>query len=85
MAGLQGLGLDTELMDRLKAEAQAGRLSADRASHGHSLIIDPWGLVVAQAGDQPTVLVADCPTEEIDRVRAEIPALSNRRLKSPDA
>jgi hypothetical protein len=34
MAGLQGLGLDTELMDRLKAEAQAGRLSADRASHG---------------------------------------------------
>jgi len=67
------------------APAQCGEHSADRASHGRSMIIDPWGLVVAQAGDQPTVLVADCPTTEIDRVRAEIPALSNRRLRSPEA
>lgn len=65
------------------APAQCGRHSEDRSSHGRSLIIDPWGLVIAQAGDAPTVLVADCPVEEIDRVRSAIPALENRRLPSP--
>ena len=62
------------------APAQCGWHSPDRASHGRSLIIDPWGLVVAQAGDQPTVLVADCPPSEIDRVRGAVPSLRNRRL-----
>ena len=64
------------------APAQCGHHSSDRSSHGRSLIIDPWGLVIAQAGDAPTVLVADCPTEEIARVRNAIPALSHRRLPS---
>jgi predicted amidohydrolase len=62
------------------APAQCGRHSADRASHGRSLVISPWGLVIAQAGDVPTVLVADCPETELDRVRRAIPALSHRRL-----
>ncbi len=64
------------------APAQCGQHSPDRSSHGRSLIIDPWGLVIAQAGDAPSVLVADCPMEEIDRVRKAIPALSHRRLPS---
>jgi len=67
------------------APAQCGRHSADRASHGRSLIIDPWGLVVAQAGDQPCVLVADCREEDVDRVRRSIPALTHRRLPSGTA
>ncbi len=62
------------------APAQCGQHGPDRSSHGRSLVIDPWGLVVAQAGDAPTVLVADCSLEEIDRVRGAIPALENRRL-----
>ena len=62
------------------APAQCGHHSADRSSHGRSMIIDPWGLVLAQGGDAPTVLVADCPTAEIDRVRKAIPALKHRRL-----
>ena len=62
------------------APAQCGQHGPERASHGRSLIIDPWGLVIAQAGDAPQVLVADCPDREIDRVRAAIPALENRRL-----
>jgi predicted amidohydrolase len=36
------------------APAQCGQHSPDRASHGRSMIIDPWGLVIAQAGDTPT-------------------------------
>lgn len=62
------------------APAQCGRHSADRASYGRSLVISPWGLVLAQAGDRPGVLLADCPTDEIDRIRTAIPALKNRRL-----
>jgi predicted amidohydrolase len=62
------------------APAQCGRHSADRASYGRSMIVDPWGLVLARGGDSPTVLVADCPPSEIDRVRRAIPVLTNRRL-----
>lgn len=62
------------------APAQCGQHGPDRASYGRSMIIDPWGLVVAQAGDQPEVIVADCREAEVDRVRAAIPSLRNRRL-----
>ena len=64
------------------APAQCGHHSADRASYGRSLIIDPWGLVIAQAGDEPAVLVADCREEDVERVRMSIPALAHRRLPS---
>ena len=62
------------------APAQCGRHAPDRASYGHSMIIDPWGRILAEARDEPTVLVADCDLEELSRVRAAIPALSNRQL-----
>jgi len=62
------------------APAQCGQHTPDRASHGRSLVIDPWGLMIAQAGDEPTVLVADCAEGRIDRVRQAIPALRHRRL-----
>ena len=62
------------------APAQCGHHSRDRASHGRSMIIDPWGLVRAQAGDDPCVLVAECREEAVDRVRGAIPALAHRRL-----
>jgi predicted amidohydrolase len=62
------------------APAQCGQHSADRASYGRSMIVDPWGLVIAQAGDEPCVLVAECRDAEIDRVRTAIPALAHRRL-----
>jgi predicted amidohydrolase len=64
------------------APAQCGHHSADRSSYGRSLIIDPWGLVIAQAGDDPCVLVADCSNRTVDKVRTAIPALAHRRLPS---
>lgn len=63
------------------APAQCGHHAPDRASHGRSLVIDPWGIVLAQAGDAPTVLVADCPEERIDQVRRSVPALGHRSLR----
>ena len=63
------------------APAQCGHHAPDRASHGRSLVIDPWGLVIAQAGDEPTVLVAECREDRIDRVREAVPALRHRSLR----
>ncbi len=62
------------------APAQCGRHSETRASHGRSLIIDPWGLVLAQGGDRPCVVLADCDFSELARIRASLPALAHRRL-----
>jgi predicted amidohydrolase len=62
------------------APAQCGRHSETRASHGRSLIVDPWGLVLAQGGDQPCVVMADCDLGELARIRASLPALEHRRL-----
>jgi predicted amidohydrolase len=62
------------------APAQCGRHSPERASHGRSLIVDPWGVVLAQAGDRPAVITADCDFEELAGVRRRLPALAHRRL-----
>jgi len=62
------------------APAQCGRHSESRASHGRSLIVDPWGLVLAQGGDRPGVVVADCDFAELARIRASLPALEHRRI-----
>jgi predicted amidohydrolase len=62
------------------APAQCGRHSETRASHGRSLVVDPWGVVLAQAGDRPCVVLAECDLGELARVRASLPALEHRRL-----
>ena len=62
------------------APAQCGVHSPERASHGRSLIVDPWGLVLAHAPDRPCAVVADCDLADQDRVRARLPALRHRRL-----
>jgi predicted amidohydrolase len=62
------------------APAQWGRHAPDRASHGRSLIVDPWGLVLAVAPDRPCVIRADCDLAHQDRLRAALPSLKHRRL-----
>jgi len=65
------------------APAQCGRHGPDRASYGRSMVVDPWGLVLARAPDRPGVIVADCAMEDLERIRAAVPCLRNRRLPSP--
>lgn len=62
------------------APAQCGSHGPKRASYGRSLIVDPWGLVLAQADDAPGLVVADCDLEALDRIRGELPALRHRTL-----
>jgi predicted amidohydrolase len=65
------------------AAGQVGRHPPDHQSYGHSMIVDAWGTVLAQAADEPEqVVVADLDLEAQARVRAKLPSLANRR---PDA
>ena len=63
------------------AAAQTGVHGRGRASHGHAMIVDPWGAVLAQVPDGEGVAVADLDFERQDRLRRELPALSHRRLE----
>lgn len=64
------------------AAAQFGETRPGRWSYGRSLIVDPWGLVLAQAGDEETVISADLDRGRLEDVRAKLPALAQRQ---PDA
>jgi predicted amidohydrolase len=55
-----------------------GAHGAGKVSYGRSMIVDPWGIVLAQAGDAETVIVADLDFATLDRVRAALPSLASR-------
>ncbi|MBE0577808.1 carbon-nitrogen hydrolase family protein [Devosia sp.] len=62
------------------AAAQGGQHANGRATYGHSIIIDPWGRVIAElAHDAPGVLVAEISADHVADVRQRIPALANAR------
>jgi len=61
------------------APNQIGEHYAGHRSGGRSLIVDPWGLVLAQAPDREAVAVADLDLAAQDDVRARLPSLANRR------
>ena len=62
------------------APAQCGQHSESRKSYGRSMIIDPWGIVLAQGGDEPCVIEAECDLGSLKRVRRSVPSLSHRRI-----
>ncbi|MFP1631194.1 carbon-nitrogen hydrolase family protein [Zhengella sp. ZM62] len=60
--------------------AQGGTHADGRETYGHSLVVDPWGRVVADKGDaEPGVLVAEIDTAAVAAARAKIPNLKNAR------
>ena len=63
------------------APAQEGRHdpAGDRHSYGHSLIVDPWGVVRAECGAGPGLAVAEIDLAEIARVRRAMPVQHHRR------
>lgn len=68
----------------LIAAAQVGRHEDGRETYGHSLVVDPWGEVLLDMGDQPGIGFADVDLKRISDVRSRIPALDHRRA-IPDA
>lgn len=63
------------------APAQFGTNVHGFADYGNSMIVDPWGRVLARAGDQEGVLLAPLDMEYLDRVRRELPSLAHARLR----
>ncbi|MGD9739133.1 MAG: carbon-nitrogen hydrolase family protein [Bauldia sp.] len=61
------------------AAAQGGRHEDGRETYGHSLIVDPWGRILAEAGEDPCVIVADIDVGASDAARSQIPVLRHDR------
>lgn len=61
------------------ASNQTGKHAA-LETYGHSLIIDPWGNVLADAGEGEGVIVAPISRARLEEVRRQLPALQHRRL-----
>ncbi len=61
------------------AAAQCGTHAQGRRTYGHSLIIDPWGEVLAEGGEEPGVIVAEIDPAKAAEARQRIPALQHDR------
>ncbi len=61
------------------APGQCGTRRWGRQTYGHSLIVDPWGTVLADGGEAPGYVVAEVDPERVAEVRAMIPALRHDR------
>ena len=62
------------------AAGQIGDHEPRRTCFGRSMVVDPWGTVVAQAPDTVGVTVADIDLGRVADIRREVPSLANRRL-----
>ncbi|NJK40789.1 MAG: carbon-nitrogen hydrolase family protein [Acaryochloridaceae cyanobacterium SU_2_1] len=60
------------------APAQTGAHNSRRQSHGHALIVDPWGVVLADASIEPGVAIASIEPTRLAQVRQQMPCLKHR-------
>jgi hypothetical protein len=61
------------------AAAQGGKHENGRETFGHSLIVDPWGRILAEGGTEPGVIMAEIDLSEVAKARARIPSLQHGR------
>jgi deaminated glutathione amidase len=61
------------------AAAQGGKHESGRETFGHSLIVDPWGRILAEGGAEPGIVLAEIDPAEVAAARAKIPSLNHGR------
>jgi predicted amidohydrolase len=61
------------------AAAQGGKHENNRETFGHSLIVDPWGRVLAEGSTEPGVIIAEIDPSEVAKARSRIPSLQHGR------
>ena len=61
------------------APAQGGKHTDGRETFGHSLIINPWGEIIAEGGVGPEIVMAELDLEEVEKARRKIPSLTHDR------
>jgi len=67
------------------APAMCGDHPGNRQTYGHSMIVDPWGTVIAEAGEEEGIVYADIDTDRVAAVRSMLPSLQHDRPYSPPA
>ncbi len=65
------------------APAQGGEHANGRRTYGHSLIVGPWGDIIAEGGIDPGIVAAELDLGEIAAARGRVPALNHDRPYSP--
>jgi len=61
------------------AAAQGGKHENGRETFGHSLVVDPWGRIVAEGGTEPGVVMAEVDPAEVAAARSRVPSLQHGR------
>ena len=61
------------------APAQTGMHDGRRQTHGHAMVIDPWGTVMADAGVSSGAAIAPVDTTHLQRIRRQMPSLQHRQ------
>jgi deaminated glutathione amidase len=61
------------------AAAQGGKHENGRETYGHSLVIDPWGRILAEGGTEPGIILADIDPAQVIAARSRIPSLHHGR------
>jgi predicted amidohydrolase len=61
------------------AAAQGGKHENGRETFGHSLVVDPWGRILAEGGTDPDVIMAEINPAEVAAARAKVPSLQHGR------
>ncbi|MCI2394650.1 carbon-nitrogen hydrolase family protein [Aliiroseovarius sediminis] len=61
------------------APAQCGQNGPKRATHGHSLVVSPWGKVLADGGDAPGITMVDLDLADVEQSRKRVPSLGHDR------
>ncbi len=61
------------------AAAQGGTHQSGRETYGHSIVIDPWGNVIAEGGDAPGVVIAEIDPSLVGKARGRVPSLQHGR------
>ena len=61
------------------ASAQAGKHESGRETYGHSIIVDPWGRVLAEGGTEPGVIMAEIDPAQVTKARSKVPSLQHGR------
>ena len=67
------------------APAQCGEHAEGRKTYGHSLIVDPWGEVLADGGEEPGVVTAEIDPARVREARRMVPSLGHDRPYAPPA
>jgi predicted amidohydrolase len=61
------------------ASAQAGKHESGRETYGHSIIVDPWGKVLAEGGTEPGIVMAEIDPAAVTKARSKVPSLQHGR------